>query len=239
MLKKVWRKRTFLCCWWEYELVQPLWRTVRRLLKKLKTELLLYDPAIPLLGIYPEKTFNSKRWVYPSVNLLLCSVAESCLILCNPMDCSKPGSFVFHCLLKSLLKRMSIESVMLSNHIILCHPLPLLPSVFPSIRVFPVSQLFTLGGHSIGVSASAAVLQRNIQGWYPLGLTGLISLLSRGLTSLLQHHNSNVSILWHSTFFMIQLSHPYVTTGKTISLIRQSFVSKVVSVFLIHCVDLS
>ena len=72
--------------------------------------------------------------------------------------------------------------LVLSNHIILCYPLPLLPSVFPSIRVFPVSQLFTSGGQSIGVSASAGVLQRNIQGWHPLGLTGLISLLSKGLS---------------------------------------------------------
>ena len=82
----------------------------------------------------------------------------------------------------SLLKFMSIELVMLSNHLILCHPILLLPSIFPSIRVFPVSQLFTSGGQSIGVSASAGVLQRNIQGWHPLGLTGLISLLSKGLS---------------------------------------------------------
>ena len=75
----------------------------------------------------------------------------------------------------SLLKFMSIESVMPSDHLILCHPL-LLPSIFPSIRVFSVSQLFPSGGQSIGASASASVLPVNIQGWFPLGLTGLISL---------------------------------------------------------------
>ena len=76
---------------------------------------------------------------------------------------------------QSLLKLMSIESVMLSNHLlILCHPL-LQPSIFPSIRIFPVSQFFASGGQSIGVSASASVLPMNIQGWFPLGLTGWLS----------------------------------------------------------------
>ena len=75
----------------------------------------------------------------------------------------------------SLLKFMSIELVMLSNHLILCCPLLLLPSIFPSIRVFPMSQLFTSGGQSIGTSTLARVLPVNIQHWFPLGLTGLIS----------------------------------------------------------------
>ena len=73
----------------------------------------------------------------------------------------------------------SIESVMLSNYLILCHPLLLLPSIFSSIRVFPMSWLFPLDGQSIGASASASVLPMNNQGWFPLGLTGLISLLSK------------------------------------------------------------
>ena len=71
---------------------------------------------------------------------------------------------------------MSMESGMLSNHLILCHPLLSLPSIFPSINVFPVSRLFASGGQSIGASASPSVLPVNIQGWFPLGLTGLISL---------------------------------------------------------------
>ena len=82
----------------------------------------------------------------------------------------------------SLLKVISIKSVMPSNHLILCHPLLLLPSIFPSIRVFSVSLLFASGSQSIGASASAAVLPMNIQGWFPLGLTGLISLQSKGLS---------------------------------------------------------
>ena len=79
------------------------------------------------------------------------------------------------------LKFMSIELMMPSNHLILCCPLLLLPSIFPSVRVFPMSQFFASDGQSIGVSASASVLSMNIQDWFPLGWTGWISLLSKGL----------------------------------------------------------
>ena len=82
----------------------------------------------------------------------------------------------------SLLRLMSTESMVPSDHLILYHPLLLLPSVFPSIRAFPMSQFFPSGGQSIGASASASVLPMIIQGWLPLGLTGLISLLSKGLS---------------------------------------------------------
>ena len=78
-----------------------------------------------------------------------------------------------------------------------------------------MSQLFTLGGQSIGVLASASVLPMKIQDWFPLGLTGGISLQSKGtLKSLLQHHSSKASILRHSAFFIVQVSHPYMTTEK-------------------------
>ena len=93
----------------------------------------------------------------------------------------------------SLLKHMSIKSVMLFNHLILCCPLILLPSIFPSIRSFPMSWLFASCGQSIGASASTSVLPMNIQSWFPLKLTGLISLLSKGLSSLLQHHSLKAS----------------------------------------------
>ena len=90
---------------------------------------------------------------------------------------------------------------------------------FPESRSFPMNWLFASGGQSIGVSTSASVLPMNIQEWFPLGLTGWISLQSKGLfKSLLQHHSSKASVLWCSAFFMVQLSHPYMTTGKTIAL---------------------
>ena len=94
---------------------------------------------------------------------------------------------------------MSIESMMPSNHLFLCHPLLLLPPIFPSIRVFPMSQFFASGSQSIGVSAS--VFPVNIQDWFPLGLTGLISLQSKGLSRLF----SNTTVQKHQ-FFGAQLS---------------------------------
>ena len=103
------------------------------------------------------------------------------------------------------------------------------PQSLPASGSFPMSQLFSWGCQSIGVSASASVLPMNIQDWSPLGWTGWISLQSKGLSSLLQHHNSKTSILQHSAFFTVQLSHLYMTTGKTIALTRQTFVGKVTS----------
>ena len=123
----------------------------------------------------------------------------------------------------SLLKFMSIESVMPSNHLILCHPLLLPPSVFPSIRVFSSESVLPI----TGISASTSVLPMNTQDWSPLRWTVWIS--SQSLQSLLQHHSLKASILQPSAFFLVQLSHPYMTTGKTIALTRQTFVDKVMS----------
>ena len=102
-------------------------------------------------------------------------------------------------------------------------------------------RLFASGDQSIRASASASVLPKNIQGWFPLKLTGLISLQSKGLLikSHLQHHNSKASVLRCSAFFMIQLSYPYMTTGKTIALTIWIVVGKIMSCFLICCVGLS
>ena len=104
------------------------------------------------------------------------------------------------------------------------------PQSFPASGSLPMSRLFTSGGQSTGASASTSVLPVNTQDWSPLGWTGWISLQSRGLSkSLLQHHSSKASILRHSTLFIVQLSYPYVTTGKTIALTRRTFVGKVMS----------
>ena len=131
---------------------------------------------------------------------------------------------------QSLLKFMSIESVMPSNHLILCRLLLLLPSIFPSIRVFSNESALCIRWPNMG--ASASVLPKNSQDWFPLGLTGLISLQSKRFKSLLQHHSSKASILWCSAFFLVQLSHPYMTTGKTITLTRRTIVGKVTSLLL-------
>ena len=89
-----------------------------------------------------------------------------------------------------------------------------------------MSQLFTSGGHSIGASASTPVLPVNIQDRFPLGLAGLISLLSKGLSRVLQYHSLKSSVLHCLAFFMVQLSYPYMTSGKIIALTLWTFVSK-------------
>ena len=140
---------------------------------------------------------------------------------------------------QSLFKLMSTESAMPSNHLILCRPLLLLPSVFPSIRIFsrelasyirqPKYWSFNF---SIGASSEN-------QGWFPLGLIGLIPLLPEGLNSLLQQHNLKTSVLCLLAFFMVQFSCPYMTTGKTIALTRWTLPAKWCICLLIPCLGLS
>ena len=106
-----------------------------------------------------------------------CLVAKSYPTLWDPMDSSTQASQSLT-ISQSLFKLMPIESVMPSNHLNLCHPFLLLPSMFPATRSFPMSQLFSSGDHSTGASASASVLPMSTQGWSPLEWTGWISLLS-------------------------------------------------------------
>ena len=130
----------------------------------------------------------------------------------------------------SLLKLMCIESVMPSNHLILCHPLLLLPSIFPSIRVFSNESVLLIRwpeywSFSISISPS-----NEYSGLISFRKDSLDLLAVQGtLKSLLQYHSSKVSILWPSAFFIVQLSHPHMTTEKTIALTRWSFVGKVMS----------
>ena len=146
--------------------------------------------------------------------------------LCDPMDCSTSGFPVHH----RLWDLAQIQVHWVSNCPSLSSVVPFsCPQSFPASGSSPMSQVFTSGGQNINASASASVLLINIQGWYPLGLTGLISLQSKGLSRVLQYHSSKASILWLSDFFIVQLSHPYVTTGKTVALTRRTFVGKVMS----------
>ena len=126
-----------------------------------------------------ECIFRSLIWSFQSFASVFSSVTQSCPTLFDPMDCSTPGFPVHHQLLE-LAQLMSIESVMPSNHLILCCPLLPLPSIFPSIRAFSNESVLCIRGQSIGASASTAVLPMNIQDWFPLGWTGLI-LQSKGL----------------------------------------------------------
>ena len=130
---------------------------------------------------------------------------------------------------RSSLKLTSIKSVMPSNHLILCRPF-LLPSIFPSIRGFSNESALHIRwpkywSFTFNISPSS-----EYSGLISFRMDWLDLLAVQGtLKSLLQHHSSKVLILWHSAFFIVQLSHPYITTGRTIALTRQTFVSKVMS----------
>ena len=128
----------------------------------------------------------------------------------------------------SFLRLMSFELVMLSNHLIFCCSLLLLPSTFLSIRVFSNESVFHIRKPSIGALALASVLPVSIQGWFPLGPTGLISLLSKEFSRVFS--NTTVQkhpfFFWHLAFFMVQLAYLYSTAGKTIVLTTGTFVSK-------------
>ena len=128
---------------------------------------------------------------------------------------------------------MSIESVTPSNHLILCCPLLLLPSIFPSIRVFSNELAFCIRWPKYWSFSFKISLSNEHPGLISFRIDLLDLLAVQGtLKSLLQHHSSKASILWHSAFFIVQLSHPYMTTGKTIALTRWTFVDKVMSLLL-------
>ena len=157
------------------------------------------------------------------------SVSQSCPILCDPTDCRRPGLPVH---------RQLPEFTQTHGHWVgdAIHPFSscVVPfssclQSFPASGSFQMNQFFISGGQSFEVSAS--VLPVNIQDWSPLGWTDLISLQSKGLSRVFSKTSLKASILQHSAFFMIQLSHPYMTTGKTIALTRQTFLSKVMSLF--------
>ena len=132
----------------------------------------------------------------------------------------------------SLLKLMSVESVMPSNHIILCHPLLLLPSVYPSIRVFSNESILRIRWPKYWSFSFSISPSKEHWGLISFRMDWLDLLAVRGTTkSILQHHSSKTSILCCSAFFTVQLLHPYMTTGKTIALTRWTFVGNNVSAF--------
>ena len=158
---------------------------------------------------------------------LVSQSVQLCLTLCDPMDCSMLG-FPAHHQLLNLLKLMCTESVMPSNHLIFCSSLLLLPSIFPSIRVFSNESVFCIRwpkywSFSFSISPSneyRGLISFRIDWFDLLAVHGI-------LKSLVQYHSSKASILWHSSFFVVQLSHPYMTTGKTIAFTRRTFVGNV------------
>ena len=131
---------------------------------------------------------------------------------------------------RSLLKLMSIESETPPNHLILCHPLLLLPSIFPSIRVVSSESVLHIRWPKFWRFSCSINSSNEYSGLISFRMDWLDFLAVQGtLKSLLQHHGSKASVLWCSAFFIVQLSHPYTTTGKTIALTRWTFVGKVMS----------
>ena len=125
---------------------------------------------------------------------------------------------------------MSIESVIPSNHLIFCCPLLLLPTIFPSIRVFSSESSLRIRWPNYWSISFNITPSNEHPGLISFRMDWLNLLVVQGtLKSLLQHHSSKASILWHSAFFTVQLTHPYLTTGKTITLTRRNFVDKVMS----------
>ena len=175
-----------------------------------------------------------KYYIY----LQFSSVAQSCPTLCQPMNHSMPGLPVHHQLPEFIF--MSIKPVMPSSHLILCRPLLLLPPIPPSIRVFSNESTLHMRwpkywSFSFNISPS-----NEYSGLISFRIDWLNLLAVQGtLKSLLQHHSSKASILQRSAFLTVQLSHPYMTTGKTIALTRWTFVCKVTSLFFICCLGWS
>ena len=154
-------------------------------------------------------------------------VAQSCLTLCYPMDCSTPGFPVLH-YLPQFAKLMSTESLMPSKHLILCCPLLLLPSIFPRIRVFPSESVLLIRWPKYWSFSFSISLSNKYSGLISFRIDWFDLPAAQGtLKSLLQHHSSKASILRRSAFFMVQLSNLYVITGKTIVLTIWTFVGKV------------
>ena len=158
------------------------------------------------------------------------SVAQSCLTLCDPMNCSTPGLPVHH-QSRSSFKLMSIESVMPSSHLILCCPLLFLLPIPPSIRVFSNESTLRMRWPKYGSFSFSIIPSNEHPGLISFRMLDLLA-VQETLKSLLQHHSSKASILRRSAFFTVQLSHPYMTTGKTIALTRRTFVGKVMSLLL-------
>ena len=154
------------------------------------------------------------------------SVSQSCLTLCDPMNCSMPGLPVHHQL-------TSIESVMPSSHLILGHPLLLVSPIPPSIRVFSNESTLRMRWPKYWSFSFSIIPSEEHQGLTSFRMEWFDLLAVQGtLKSRLQHQTSKSSILRRSAFFTVQLSHPYMTTGKTIALTRWTFVGKVMSLIL-------
>ena len=162
------------------------------------------------------------------MNICCCSVDKLCQTLCYPMDCSTPGFSVLHRLLEFAQTHVHCVDDAI-HHLVLCCPL-LLPSVFPSIRVFSNESALSIRWLKYWSFSFSISPFNEYSGLISFRIDWFDLLAVQGtLKSLLQHHSSKASTLWHSAFLIVQRSHPYMTTGKIMALTRQTFVGKVMS----------
>ena len=180
-----------------------------------------------LKRIAPHLGFTCKKYIFIISQTLFSLVPfspQSCQTLCNLMDCGMPGLPVHH-QLPEFTQTHVHRVVMPSSHLILCRPLLLLTPIPPSIRVFSNESTLHMRWRKYWSFSFSIIPSKEIPGMISFRMDWLDLLAVQGtLNSLLQHHSSNASILWHSAFFTVQLSHPYMTIGKTISLTRRTFV---------------
>ena len=182
-----------------------------------------------LCSISPSPTFYIQPHLSPIPSLQFSQCLSCVQLFATPWTAARQASLSITNS-RNLLKLISIESVMPSSHLILCRPLLLLPSIFPSIRVLPNESVLHVRWPKYWNFSFSISPSREYSGLLSFRMDWLDLLAVQGtLKSLLQHHSSKASILWCSTFFTVQLSHPYMTTGKTIALTRRTFVSKVMS----------
>jgi len=184
--------------------------------------------------------YNDKYNDNIKIRIVQCSsVTQPYLALCNPMNSSTPGFPVHHQLPESTQSHVHRVSEP-SNHLILCCALLLLPSIFPSIRVFSKESALCIRWPKYSSFSFSISPSNEHPGliYFRMDWLDLLA-VQETLKSLLQHHSSKASILWHSAFFTVQLSHPYMTTGKTIALTRRTFFGKVMSLPLICCLGWS
>ena len=178
---------------------------------------------------------NGLNNVWLWVNHFVVQSPSRVLLFVTPMDCSTPGFPLLHYVLEFAQTHVHwVGDAIQPSHPVV--PFSFCLQSFPASGSFPMSWLFAWGGQSIRTSAS--VLPVNIQGWFLLGLIGLL-VVQGTLRHLLHHHSLKASILQCPVFFMVQLSHLYVTTGKTITLTIWTFVGKVLSLLLQQCQGLS
>ena len=177
-------------------------------------------PSNPTPGHISRQNYNSKRYMHPYAQFSSIQTVSHVQLFATPWTAACQASLSITDS-QSLLKLVSIESVMQSNYLILCCPHLLLPSIFPSIRVFSSELVLRVrcpGYQSFSFSISSF---KEYSGLISFRIDWFDLLAAQGtLKSLLQHYSSKASILWCSAFFIVQLSHPYMTTGKTIALTR-------------------